>query len=154
MSKRCLIYASAQSRYSLSSYRLREGREPEKELSLIMRDESGVLLAAIRFWRIEITPSGVAALLLGPIAVHPTAQGAGYGSFLINEALKRAALQNWSRIILIGDASYYNRFGFKKNHQIAFPPPTNPSRILVKELAKNAFNGIYGTAIAAPISKR
>ncbi len=66
----------APGRTALSSYRLREGVPPVASLCLVLR-EDGVLAAAIRYWPVEV--GGRKALLLGPVAVHPTHQGEGLG---------------------------------------------------------------------------
>ena len=46
----------------------------------------------------------------------------------------------YSRILLIGDLSYYGRLGFKKLTNIKMPKPTNPDRILGIELISGAWN--------------
>ena len=80
------------------------------------------------------------ALLLGPIAVHPTRQGEGLGSLLIKDSLALAKKLGYSRILLIGDFPYYGRLGFKKLTNIKMPKPTNPDRILGIELISGAWN--------------
>ncbi|MEM0977730.1 MAG: N-acetyltransferase [Pseudomonadota bacterium] len=135
-------------REALSSYRLREGTPRIKDLCLIVRDAESVLAGAIRFWPIRVGAQHARALLLGPIAVHPTRQGEGIGAFLISEALDRAEKMGWSRVILVGDEPYYARFGFEVAQDILFPPPTNPNRVLRKELKENAFSGVNGVIIA------
>ncbi|QDL91963.1 N-acetyltransferase [Paroceanicella profunda] len=136
----------APGRTALSSYRLRDGVEPVGPLCRIARDEYDVLAGAIRFWPIRVGPAGHRALLLGPVAVHPTHQGEGLGALLITEGVERARELGWERILLVGDAPYYNRFGFE--HDIAeavdFPPPTNPARILARELVPGAMEGVGG----------
>ena len=67
----------APGREALSSYRLRDGVEPVAKLCLVARDDSGILAAAVRFWPVKVAERS--ALLLGPIAVHPTRQGEGLG---------------------------------------------------------------------------
>ncbi|MEO0919016.1 MAG: N-acetyltransferase, partial [Pseudomonadota bacterium] len=99
--------AFAPGREALSSYRLREGVKPVAELCLVARDELGIVGAAIRFWPVRIGVHD--ALLLGPIAVHPTRQGEGLGRVLIEASLARA--DSWDRVMLVGDAPYYGRFG-------------------------------------------
>ena len=78
----------APGREALSSYRLRENTKPIAELCLIARDEQHILAGAIRYWPVKIKE--YSALLLGPIAVHPTRQGEGLGSLLIKDSLKQA----------------------------------------------------------------
>ncbi len=131
----------APGREALSSYRLRDGIPPVANLSLTARDEFGNIAGAIRQWPVRIGQHP--ALLLGPVAVHPTHQGEGLGGFLINESLGRAA--GWDRVILVGDAPYYGRFGFAKLDGVVMPPPTNPDRVLGRELTPGAWAGVAGT---------
>ena len=134
----------APGRELLSSYRLRDGVSPVSELCLTARDEDEILAGAIRFWPVKI--GGVASLLLGPVAVHPTRQGEGLGALLVEEALVRA--DGWDRVMLVGDAPYYRRFGFEKLQGVEMPPPTNPERILGRELRDGAWVGVSGTVEA------
>ncbi len=138
--------AFAPGRSALSSYRLRDGVEPIAELSLIARDKYDILAGAIRFWPVRVGQAGHAALLLGPVAVHPTRQGEGVGNLLISESLELALDIGWSRVILIGDEPYYRRYGFhrKSAENMRFPPPTNPERLLAKALTDGAFEGVSG----------
>lgn len=138
--------AFAPGRTALSSYRLREGVEPIADLSLVARDKYDILAGAIRFWPVLIGQAGHPALLLGPVAVHPTRQGEGVGNLLISESLARAADNGWSRVILIGDEPYYSQYGFRRElaENLRFPPPTNPERLLAKALIDGAFDGVSG----------
>ncbi|WP_460274187.1 GNAT family N-acetyltransferase [Celeribacter sp. ULVN23_4] len=134
----------APGRELLSSYRLRDGVQKVQDLCLIARDENGVLAAAIRFWPIRIGAGEHRALLLGPIAVHPTRQGEGLGGMLMNEAMAEAVRLGWERVMLVGDAPYYARFGFEKLDHVQMPPPTNPDRVLGVALRPDAWNGVEG----------
>jgi len=140
--------AFAPGRTGLSSYRLREGVEPVTALCLTARDEDEIaaLAGTIRFWPIAIGDSFSPALLLGPVAAHPTRQGEGIGALLILEGLERAADAGWERCVLIGDEPYYSRFGFKRSlaTNIVFPPPTNPNRILAQEIVPGSMAEISG----------
>lgn len=131
----------APGRTALSSYRLRDGVDPVRDLCLLLR-ESGTIRAAIRYWPVRV--GGQSVLLLGPIAVHPTAQGEGLGGWLMQESLHRATEAGWARVMLVGDAPYYSRFGFQKLDQVEMPPPTNPDRVLGLELQPGAWVGIQG----------
>lgn len=132
----------APGREALSSYRLRDGVPPVAGLSLLARDEAGILGGAIRFWPVRIGAKD--ALLLGPVAVHPTRQGEGLGGFLIRESLARASELGWERVMLVGDEPYYSRFGFTRLDGVVMPPPTNPERVLGRELVKGAWKGVRG----------
>ena len=140
------------SRAMLSSYQLRAGVGAVASLCFVLRE--GGVVGAIRYWpvnivagRVESVGSGVglesggsgvesvgsesagSALLLGPVAVHPTHQGEGLGGVLIRHSLAEARLQGWTQVILIGDASYYGRYGFARA-DLDFPPPTDKARVL------------------------
>ncbi len=128
----------APGREALSSYRLRENSDPISELCMVARDKEQILAGAIRYWPVNIIEHE--ALLLGPIAVHPTRQGEGLGTLLIKDSLALAKKLGYSRILLIGDFPYYGRLGFKKLTNIKMPKPTNPGRILGMELISGAWN--------------
>ena len=132
----------APGREALSSYRLRDGVAPVAGLSLVARDELGILAGAIRFWPVHV--GIVDALLLGPVAVHPTHQGEGLGGSLIRDSLARAFASGWARVMLVGDAPYYSRFGFEKLDGVLMPPPTNPDRVLGLALSEGAWEGVRG----------
>lgn len=132
----------APGREALSSYRLREGVPKVKDLCLVARDEDGTLAAAIRYWPVRV--GGREALLLGPVAVHPTRQGEGLAAMLIRESLILARGLGWERVMLVGDAPYYGRFGFAKLEGVEMPPPTNPDRVLGLALRPGAWVGVAG----------
>jgi len=130
-------------REALSSYRFRENIKPISELCMVARDSEKILAGAIRYWPVKVQE--YKALLLGPIAVHPTRQGEGLGGLLIKDSLTLAKKLDYSRIILIGDFSYYGRLGFKKLPNIKMPKPTNPDRILGIELISGAWDIPHGS---------
>lgn len=132
----------APGREALSSYRLRDDVPPVAGLSRVARDSDDILAGAIRFWPVRIGQA--AALLLGPIAVHPTRQGEGLGGALIRDALDAARQSGWDRVMLVGDAPYYERFGFRVLSGVTMPPPTNPARVLGLELTDGAWTGVTG----------
>lgn len=141
-----LDLAFAPGRGALSSYQLREGVGPIAELCMVARDEFESVAGCIRYWPVRIGRPGDPALLLGPIAVHPTHQGEGLGALLIGETLSIALELGWTRVLLVGDAPYYGRFGFSSylTEKLEFPKPYNPSRLLGKELVPGAFESCSG----------
>jgi len=132
----------APGRTALSSYRLRDGVARVAALCLVLRDGDGTLAAVIRYWPVVV--AGQPVLLLGPVAVHPTRQGEGLGGLLINESLTEARRLGWQRVLLVGDAPYYGRFGFRKLDAVVMPPPNNPERVLGLELVAGAWAGVTG----------
>jgi predicted N-acetyltransferase YhbS len=148
----------APGRTALSSYRLRDGVARVADLCLVLR-QGGVMTAAIRYWPVRV--AGQQVLLLGPIAVHPTAQGEGLGGMLMSDSLARARNLGWQRVLLVGDAPYYSRFGFTRLDGVEMPPPTNPDRVLGLELCPGAWVNLTGEVMrdlsrppaAAPVPK-
>ena len=141
----------APGREALSSYRLRDGVPRVTSLCLTARDPEAILAGAIRYWPVQV--GQYTALLLGPIAVHPTRQGEGLGGQLIQQSLGAARALGWHRVILVGDAPYYARFGFFSLSKVVMPPPTNPDRVLGQALRAGAWDGIEGeVSRAAQIS--
>lgn len=131
----------APGREALSSYRLRDGVPPVAPLCLTLRVDN-ILAAAVRVWPVRLAAQDV--LLLGPIAVHPTRQGEGVGSYLMRACLDRARDLGAARILLVGDAPYYERFGFQRLEGVQMPPPTNPDRVLGLALKPGAWEGLTG----------
>tara|TARA_Y100001933_G_scaffold14010_1_gene12195 strand:+ start:45 stop:542 length:498 start_codon:yes stop_codon:yes gene_type:complete len=137
------------SRKNLSSYSLRKNVPKINTLSFVAKNNKGSIVGVIRNWPIFIESRKNLSLLMGPIAVHPTFQGEGLGSFLINYSIKESRKYGWKRAVLIGDIEYYKSFGFfqQNNNKIDFPSPTDPERILLLEIKKNSFDGINGKVI-------
>lgn len=62
---------------------------------------------------------------LGPISVKPELQGKGVGSLLMQAALRLLRERAAAGCVLVGDPSYYSRFGFKPEPSLVLPdvPP-------------------------------
>ena len=63
---------------------------------------------------------------LGPVSVHPSRQGAGIGSALINQALEHLRESGASGCVVLGEPAYYRRFGFRHDPLLTYrdvPPP-------------------------------
>ncbi len=110
---------------------------------MVARDIDGILAGAIRFWPVLVGDHP--ALLLGPVAVHPTRQGEGLGARLIRESLSIGGQSGWLRSLLVGDEPYYSRFGFHKLTGVIMPPPTNPERVLGYEMVEGAWDSVSGS---------
>ena len=131
-------------RFRKTCERLREGRLPAEGLALAAtRDDA--LVGTIRLWNVSSGP-GRAALLLGPVAVDPSLQGGGIGSTLVRDALSRAAALGHRAVLLVGDAPYYERFGFRGDvvGGLWLPGPYEAGRFLGLELVPGALAGARG----------
>jgi predicted N-acetyltransferase YhbS len=130
-------------RFAKTSQRLRDGRLPAAGLALAADDADG-LAGTLRCWNIDA--GGVGALLLGPLAVARSHRALGIGARLMNEALSRAATAGHRAVLLVGDAPYYERFGFKASFTQALdlPGPVDRARFLGLEIEAGALRGACG----------
>jgi predicted N-acetyltransferase YhbS len=130
-------------RHARTCQRLRDGRAPAEGLALSALRE-GRLVGTVRLWHVSV--GGVAALVLGPLAVDPSCQKLGVGGALMNRALVAAKRLGHGAVILLGDASYYARFGFSalKTGELSLPGPFERDRLLGLELRDGALDGACG----------
>lgn len=140
-----------------SSEKLRRGRKPSERLAFVARDADGRVVGSVRLWDVtvkrpispargEIGSVDVPALLLGPLAVDRSLKGAGIGSALMRHAVEEARRLGHRAILLVGDAPYYQRFGFsaEKTGNLAMPGPYERHRFLALELIAGALDGAHG----------
>ncbi len=145
--ERLLDAAFGLSRFEKTSERLRDGFLPADGLAFSMKDR-GQLIGTIRLW--NISAGGVPALLLGPLAIAASHEGQGLGSKLIRHALAHAALRGHKAVLLVGDAPYYARFGFKADltAKLVLPGPVDRARFLGLELVESALAQANGAVVA------
>jgi predicted N-acetyltransferase YhbS len=138
-------------RRTKSSEKLRRGRRPSEGLAFVARDAAGTVVGTVRLWDVTLGEGGTAALLLGPLAVEPSLNGAGVGSALMRHAITEATRLGHAAILLVGDAPYYERFGFSAagTGSLAMPGPYERHRLLALELAGGALDGASGTLKAS-----
>ena len=139
-------------RRAKSSYRLRESEVPVQGLSFVAKSPNGTIIGTISFWHIHLGEQGSKALLLGPLAVAPDLQSTGIGLALMHHGITAAKQAGHQLIILVGDAPYYAKVGFKQIpfESLLMPGPNNPERLLYLELENDAFkqpNGMEPTGL-------
>jgi predicted N-acetyltransferase YhbS len=132
-------------RFQKTVYAVRKNLSPIIPLRLVAKCPNGKLLASIRYWPLLIDAKD-SALLLGPIAVDPDRQGEGIGVALITQSLQKAKKLGFSRVILVGDPEYYNRFGFVSavDQGLELPGPVDLQRFLIAPLVTESLDGISG----------
>jgi predicted N-acetyltransferase YhbS len=140
-------------RHTRTCQRLRDGRAPAEGLALSALAE-GRLVGTLRLW--HVSAGGLPALMLGPLAVDHTRRQLGVGAALMDHALAAAAARGHRAVILLGDAPYYDRFGFSadKTGELSLPGPFERDRLLGLELSEGALDGAWGmiapTGMAMP----
>jgi predicted N-acetyltransferase YhbS len=138
-------------RFEKTVERLREGRLPAPGLALVAKD-AGKLIGSVRLWPVQA--GDVPALLLGPLAVAKAYRSRGIGRRLMGEALFRAMAAGHGAILLVGDAPYYEPFGFARRHtlKLSLPGPVDDARFLGFEIEDGALRGAKGlvTPVGAP----
>jgi predicted N-acetyltransferase YhbS len=137
-----------EARFQKTCERLREGRVPADGMSLVI-ERDGAIIGTVRLWHVSAGPNRP-ALMLGPVAVDPSCQGLGLGAKLMREALKRAEAQGHKAVLLVGDAPYYERFGFsiRSTQSLWMPGPYERDRFLALELQAGALEGARGLVSA------
>ena len=131
-------------RFVRTAYRVREGTPDVSPFCRTARS-GGRLLAAIRYTAVRTGERGN-ALMLGPLAVVPEFAYAGIGVRLIRESLAEAQRSGIGFVVLVGDMSYYGRFGFNvmPPGQLVWPGPVDPGRSLGLELIEGDAAGRTG----------
>jgi predicted N-acetyltransferase YhbS len=119
-------------RFARTAYRIREKHGHIARLGMVAECD-GVLAGSIRFSQLVDIADG---LLLGPLAVQEKYAGRGIGLSLMTAALKRAEMEGFNLVVLVGDLPYYARAGFSLMPvgRIKLPGPVDPARILFREL--------------------
>ncbi len=128
---------------------LREGVSHEVSLSFVAEHQSQII-GSVRLTKIMWGKNET--LMLGPLAVLQRYSGHSAGKALMRAAVSKASdtcLDHQCKvIILVGNPSYYELFGFKKiiPGKITLPRPTDPERILAYELREGALSEMSGPA--------
>lgn len=142
--------AMGEGRRRKSSEKLRRGRLPAEGLAFAALGEDGLLAGTVRLWNVHAGLDAfgfpVSALLLGPLAVDPSAAGCGIGAALMRHAISEARRLGHGAILLVGDPEYYERFGFtaEKTGALAMPGPFEKRRFLALELKPGHLDGAHG----------
>ncbi len=129
-------------RFTKPSERLRANRAPALALVAVC---DGEIVGTVRLWNVT-AGRGRPALLLGPLAVDPAQRSRGIGAALMRRALRAARRLGHGAVLLVGDAAYYQRFGFsaEKTALLRLSGPYDRNRLLAVELKPGALDGASG----------
>lgn len=130
-------------RFRKPSQKIRAGRLPAEGLAFVATHR-GRIIGTVRLW--NVLAGDKPALLLGPLAVHPDYRSRGIGAALTFHAIESAKRLSHGAILLVGDATYYGRFGFTAaaTGDLRMPGPFDQARLLGLELTQSALDGAKG----------
>ncbi|MFZ4689524.1 MAG: GNAT family N-acetyltransferase [Polymorphobacter sp.] len=101
-------------RRNRTAYRLRDGVDPDGELSFVAYDHHR-LIGSLQCWPLRlrsITGTTLPLTLLGPVVTAADRQGEGIATCLMQAALAAVDARGAGPVLLIGDEPFYGRFGF------------------------------------------
>jgi predicted N-acetyltransferase YhbS len=135
-----------ENRHTRTCQRLRDGRTPADGLALSAVAQ-GKLIGTLRLW--HVSAGGRHALVLGPLAVDCAFRKLGVGAALIARAVATARARGHRAVLLLGDAAYYERFGFSaaKTADLMLPGAYEQERLLGIELVPGALDGAWGMIV-------
>jgi predicted N-acetyltransferase YhbS len=140
--------AFGRNRHRKTAQRLRDGRVPADGLAFVVRDHAPWgerLVGTLTFWNVGLGPA-TPGLMLGPLAVDAEYRSRGLGGLMIRRGLAAARERGHGAVILVGDAPYYERFGFTRSltKDLVPPGPVDQARFLGLELKAGAMAGAAG----------
>jgi predicted N-acetyltransferase YhbS len=112
-------------RFAKTAERLREGSRAA--FGFVSRQE-GRIVGSVRLW--PITVGEIQALFLGPIAVDAGRRSDGLGAELVQACLDQARTLAVGGVLLVGDAAYFDRFGFAHAPDAVLQGPVDRRRVL------------------------
>jgi len=117
--------------HAKASERVREFAAFAPELSFCAWSE-GALVGVVRQWRVRVGETPL--VFLGPLAVDPETRSAGVGGLLVARACEAAEQAGEAGVLLVGDAAYFQRFGFSAAaaRAVRMPGPVDQGRVLVR----------------------
>jgi predicted N-acetyltransferase YhbS len=152
--------AFGKGRHRKTVQKMRKAHLPAEGLAFVMVSDHDDVIGTIRLW--DIDAGGVPALLLGPVAIAPEYRSKGFGDALIRHAMGRAKALGHKAVLLVGDAPYYERFGFSRalTLNLKLPGPVDEARFLGHEFTEGALKaasgmvGIAGRLAPKQLAKR
>ena len=85
------------------------------------------------------------AAALAPLAVVPELQRRGIGTALVTEGLRACRTRRKAAVLVLGDPSYYERFGFSAAAAQNIRGPYSGPGWMALELATGALDGVEGS---------
>ena len=142
--ERLLDLTFGHDRHKKTVYRLREAVPAVSSLSFVI-ERDGAVVANLRFWPVTL-PNHEQALLLGPLTVLPELSGQGMGRALVRHGMMHATAEGWPAVLVVGEPSYYEPFGFSRQaaEHLRLPGWVELRRFQATELIPGALAGVEG----------
>ena len=144
--ERLVLSAFGPGRFAKAAERLREGRAPRLDLSMLAWDDREAV-GCVRMWQVKVgeTP----AIFLGPIAVEIAYRSHGVGAALVERACSAAAADGHDVVVLVGDMPFFGPLGFAPAPGVVMPGPVDQRRVLARALRPGAESGVKGLIVSA-----
>ncbi len=120
-----VLHAFGPGRFAKTAERI---REQARKVAGFVAWLDGRMVGSVRLW--AVTVGEVEGVFLGPIAVARDIRGGGVGADLVAECVEEARKLDVGGVLLVGDASYFSRFGFEMAAEVVMPGPADKRRVL------------------------
>ena len=125
---------------------LREEEALRPDCSLVARDDTVVGYVAVSSGELPAAPR-LDIAILGPIGVVPNRQSDGIGSELIRTAMRYCVRTGCDAVVLEGDPSFYEQYGFEPAAAYGLDSDLDPAAgtFQVWPCKPGALSGVEGT---------
>jgi predicted N-acetyltransferase YhbS len=120
-----VLAAFGPGRYAKTAERIRE--HARMTAGLVARDGDRIV-GSVHLW--SITVGDIPAVFLGPITVAADHRKGGLGADLVAACVEAAKQDAVAGVLLVGDAAYFERFGFMPAPNTRMPGPVETRRVL------------------------
>lgn len=104
---------------------VRELRNSDALSVSLVAEDGGAVIGHVAVSPVTISSDAAGWYGLGPISVAPERQGSGIGTQLMRAVLNELRSSGASGCVVLGEPSYYSRFGFVADPELVLPgvPP-------------------------------
>lgn len=126
---------------------IRQLRTEEDVLLELVAERAGAVVGHVLVSKLKLSPDvGLRCAGVAPLSVLPPHQSGGIGSGLMREVLAQSDLLGLDALFLLGDPSYYKRFGFQTTSILSDYPS---EYFQARELTPHCLSGLRARAYYA-----
>lgn len=121
-------------------------READALTISLVAEQDGEVVGHVALSPVSVSDGSTGWYGLGPISVKPELQRKGIGSLLMQAAIRLLRERGAAGCVLVGDPSYYSRFGFKPEPSLVLPdvPPEYFQALLFGPLLPQGLVAFHG----------